>query len=194
MNNMISSKNDEISSMKTINRHLLTTDMLYIENAIDYYDDLSSFDYFCESTKSVLDPDYKPKGKMNLTSLKRVHITESVISKYKKEYPFLSHVRCKNTKEYLCDGYIWFDKNKLVAMVGSCEYKDDKTKWIVSLEITGTYKGYGLSKQILDYATKEMKCRYLSVNKNNAVAKKIYDDYGFKVYQEDDTMYYMKLS
>lgn len=146
-----------------------------------------------ESTKSSVDHNYKPKGKINLSSLKMVHITDSVISKYKKEYPFLKHVRCKDTKEYICDGYIWFDKDELAAMVGSCEYTDDKTKWIVSLEIPKNYKGYGLSKQILDYATKTMKCKYLSVNKNNKLAKKIYDDYGFKVYQESNAMYYMTI-
>ena len=146
-----------------------------------------------ESTKSSIDANYKPNGKKNLSSFKKVHITESIISKYKKEYPFLSHVRCKDTKDYICDGYIWFDNNELVAMVGSCQYTDDKTKWVVSLEITNKYKGYGLSKQILDYATKTMNCKYLSVNKNNAVAKKIYDEYGFKVYQEDKTMYYMTI-
>lgn len=146
-----------------------------------------------EGTKSSLDSDYKPKGKKNLSSFKRVHITEAVINKYKKEYPFLKHVRCKDTKEYICDGYIWFDNNELVAMVGSCEYTDDKTKWIVSLEITKDYKGYGLSKQILDYATKTMNCKYLSVNKNNEIAKKVYDNYGFKAYEESDTMYYMTI-
>lgn len=146
-----------------------------------------------EGTKSVINPNYKPNGKKDLSSFKKIHITESVINKYKKEYPFLSHVRCKDTKEYTCDGYIWFDDNELVAMVGSCQYTDDKTKWVVSLEITNKYKGYGLSKQILDYATKTMNCKYLSVNKNNAVAKKIYDEYGFKVYQEDKTMYYMTI-
>lgn len=146
-----------------------------------------------EGTKSVIDSNYKPNGKKDLSSFKKVHITESVINKYKKEYPFLSHVRCKDTKEYTCDGYIWFDNNELVAMVGSCQYTDDKTKWVVSLEIIKKYRGYGLSKQILDYATKTMNCKYLSVNKNNAVAKKIYDEYGFKVYQEDKTMYYMTI-
>ena len=144
-----------------------------------------------ESTKSILDSNYKSKGKKNLSSFKKVHITEAVIDKYKKEYPFLKHVRCKDTKEYVCDGYIWFDNDELVAMVGSCEYRDDKTKWVVSLEITKNYKGYGLSKQILDYAVKTMNCKYLSVNKNNKIAKKVYDDYGFKVYQEDNTMYYI---
>lgn len=146
-----------------------------------------------EGTKSVIDPNFKPKGKMNLSSLKKVHITDSVINKYKKEYPFLNHVRCKDTDIYICDGYIWFDDDKLVAMVGSCEYRDDHTKWIVSLEITKDYKGYGLSKQILDYATKNMKCKYLSVNKDNNVAKKVYDEYGFKTYQQDKTMYYMTI-
>ena len=146
-----------------------------------------------ESTKSSLDNNYKSKGKKNLSSFKKVHITEAVIDKYKKEYPFLKHVRCKDTKEYICDGYIWFDNDELVAMVGSSEYRDDKTKWVVSLEITKNYKGYGLSKQILDYAVKTMNCKYLSVNKNNKIAKKVYDDYGFKIYQESDTMYYMTI-
>lgn len=148
---------------------------------------------YIEEAKSSIDKNYKPKGKMNLSSFKRMHLTEAIIDKYKKEYPFLKHVRYKDTKVYICDGYIWFDDNQLVAMVGSCEYTDDKTKWIASLEIVKKYQGYGLSKQILDYATKSMKCKYLSVNKNNKVAKKVYDDYGFKVYEESDTMYYMTI-
>lgn len=148
---------------------------------------------YINESKSSIDDNYKPKGKKNLSSFKKVHITESVIDKYKKEYPFLKHVRCKDTEEYICDGYVWFNDDELVAMVGSCEYTDDKTKWIVSLEITKKYKGYGLSKQILDYAVKTMNCKYLSVNKNNEIAKKVYDDYGFKVYQESDAMYYMTI-
>ena len=152
----------------------------------------SSNNYIRESVSS-LDSSYKPKGKKNLSAFKRIHITETIIDKYKKEYPLLKHVRCKDTKEYVCDGYIWFDNNELVAMVGSCEYIDDKTKWVVSLEITRNYRGYGLSKQILDYAVKTMHCKYLSVNKNNEVAKKVYEDYGFKVYTESDSMYYMTI-
>ena len=144
-------------------------------------------------SNTTLDNNYESKGKKKLSSFKRVHITDSVIEKYKKEYPFLKHVRCKDTNEYICDGYIWFDNDKLVANVGSCEYTDDKTKWIVSLDVTKEYRGYGLSKQILDYAVNDMNCKYLSVNKNNKIAKKVYDDYGFKVYQDDKTMYYMTI-
>ena len=141
--------------------------------------------------KSELDKYFKSKKKINLSSLKKIHITEEIIEKYKKEYPVLKHVRCKDTKEYVCDGYMWMNGDKLVCYVGSCQYNDDHTKWIVSLEVTPEYRGHGLSKQILDYCVKTMKCKYLSVNKNNKVAKHIYDDYGFKVYQEDKSMYYM---
>ena len=142
---------------------------------------------------STIDKNFKPKEKINLSSLKKVHITEAVIEKYKKQYPDLRHVRCKDTDTYKCDGYMWFDNENLVAQVGSCEYLDDGTKWIVSLDIMKDYKGHSLSKQILDFATKTMKCKYLSVDKNNKLAKMIYDQYGFKVYYEDDKMYYMTL-
>ena len=146
-----------------------------------------------ESVSSTVSKDHKQKGYISLSSLKKVHITESVINKYKKEYPVLRHVRCKDTNEYICDGYMWFKENDLVCYVGSCQYTDDHTKWIVSLEIIPKYRGYGLSNQILDYCVKSMKCKYLSVNKNNELAKKIYDKYGFRVYHEDKTMYYMTL-
>ena len=141
--------------------------------------------------KSELDNSFKPKEKIKLSSFKKIRITEEIINRYKKEYPLLKHVRCKDTKEYVCDGYMWMDNDKLVCVVGSCQYTDDNTKWIVSLEITSEYKGHGLSKQILDFAVNTMKCNYLSVNKNNKIAKYIYDKYGFKVYYEDKTMYYM---
>lgn len=144
-------------------------------------------------TASTIDKNFKPKDRIELSSLKRIHITEAIIEKYKKQYPDLRHVRCKDTDTYKCDGYMWFDKENLVAQVGSCEYLDDGTKWIVSLDIMKDYKGHCLSKQILDFATKTMKCKYLSVDKNNKLAKMIYDQYGFKVYYEDDDLYYMTL-
>lgn len=146
-----------------------------------------------ESVSSTVSKDHKQKGYIKLSSLKKIRITETIINKYKKEYPVLRHVRCKDTDEYVCDGYMWFKDDNLVCYVGSCQYTDDNTKWIVSLEILPEYRGYGLSTQILDFCVKSMKCKYLSVNKNNELAKKIYDKYGFKVYHEDKTMYYMTL-
>lgn len=88
---------------------------------------------------------------------------------------------------------MWLSGRELACNVGTCEYLDDETKWIVSLDVNNEYQGHGLSKQILDFAVKQLNCKYLSVNKNNKLAKKIYDDYGFKVYEQDDNMYYMTL-
>lgn len=147
-----------------------------------------------ESIKSTVDADFSPKKKINLSSLKRVHITATVIDKYKTRYPDLKHVRCKDTKDYKCDGYMWLNSQaELVCHVGSCEYNDDHTKWIVSLEILPQFRGHGLATQILDYATKTMGCKYLSVNKSNKLAKYIYDRYGFKTYQSDKRMNYMTI-
>ena len=142
--------------------------------------------------KSNIDKKFKSKGKLKLSSFKKIRITNDLIKRYKDKYPQLKHVRCKDTSEYICDGYIWLDNDKLVCNVGSCEYRDDHSKYIVSLEVSNEYRGYGLSKQLLDFAVNKMKCSKLSVSKSNTIAKKIYDDFGFKVFHEDDNMYYME--
>ena len=145
-------------------------------------------------SKSKVDKNFVPKEHIRLSSFKRIEITEELINKYKKKYPVLRHVRCKDTNEYICDGYMWMNgDDELVCYVGSCEYTDDHTKWIVSLEIVPKYKSHGLSKQILDFATKTMKCKYLSVSKDNKLAISIYKAYGFRVYYEDKNMYYMSI-
>lgn len=145
-----------------------------------------------DETKSTIDKNFEPKGKLNLSSFEKVHIDENIINKYKKEYPMLKHVRCEDTDDYICDGYMWLDGENLVCTIGSCEYRDTHEKYIVSLEVMDKYKGYGLSKQLLKFAINTMKCSKLSVNKNNEVAKKVYDDFGFKVFHQDDSMYYME--
>ena len=65
-----------------------------------------------ESVKSELDSNFVSKDKINLSSLKQIKITEEIINKYKKDYPVLRHVRCKDTKEYKCDGYMWLNNNE----------------------------------------------------------------------------------
>ncbi len=146
-----------------------------------------------ESIKSEIDDNFQPKERIELSSLKMVQITPEIIDEYKTKYPHLKHVRCEDTNEYKCDGYMWFLDGNLVCNVGICEYLDNNDKWIVSLDVFEEYQGHGLSKQILDFVV-ELGCKYLSVNKNNKLAKKIYDDYGFETYKEDDHMYYMKLN
>lgn len=165
-----------------------------IQQYVKYFTRLMKQGNLNESIASTLDPNFVSKEPIKLSSLKRVRITKAVIDKYKSTYPDLRHVRCEDTKEYKCEGYIWLDnQGDLVAHVGSCEYNDDHTKWIVSLEVIPKFKGHGLAKQILDYATKTMHCKYLSVNKKNKLAKSIYDKYGFKVYYENENMYFMTI-
>lgn len=170
----------------------------YIANGRDlsqfvrYFSKLTKQRGLNESIASTLDPSFVPKEHLSLSSFKRIHITKAVIDKYKSAYPDLRHVRYADTKEYRCDGYIWLTKqDEPVCHISACEYTKDDTKWITSLDVRSNFKGHGLSTQLLDYATKSMNCKYLSVNKANKLAKYIYDEYGFKVFREDDRMFYM---
>ena len=142
-----------------------------------------------EGVSSVLDKDHKQKGSKKLSFFKKIAISENVISKYKKEYKFLSHIKTDKN----CKGYLFFYDKELVAVL-SVEYKENGENWIQAIEIVKKYQGYGLSEQLLDIALKEFKATYLSVNKNNELAIYIYKKKGFVVYKETDTMFFMRLS
>jgi ribosomal protein S18 acetylase RimI-like enzyme len=114
-------------------------------------------------------------------------ITNSSIKKYKNQYKQLSHVRVNSNTE----GYLYIIDGKVQAMINTEDKNGDI--WIQGLEIFGESKGKGYSKYLLDIAVNDLEATYLSVNKNNMIAKKIYDKYGFEVYDEDNNMYYMKI-
>lgn len=142
-----------------------------------------------EGVSSVLNKNHKQKGSKKLSFFKKVSISENVISKYKEDYKFLSHIKTDKN----CKGYLFFYDKELVAVL-SVEYKENGENWIQAIEIVKKYQGYGLSEQLLDMALKEFNATYLSVNKNNEIAIYIYKKKGFVVYKETDTMYFMKLS
>ena len=114
-------------------------------------------------------------------------ITNAALKKYKDQYRQLSHVRVNSNTE----GYLYLIDGKVQAMINTEDKNGDI--WIQGLEIFGESKGKGYSKYLLDIATKDLRANRLSVNKNNTIAKKVYDKYGFEVYDEDDNMYYMEL-
>ena len=60
---------------------------------------------------------------------------------------------------------------------------------ISDLEISENYKGFGLSYQLLDYATKKCGAKNLSVKKSNTIAKHVYDKYGYQGTAEDNEYY-----
>lgn len=142
-----------------------------------------------EGVSSVLNKNHKQKGSKKLSFFKKVSISENVISKYKEDYKFLSHIKTDKN----CKGYLFFYDKELVAVL-SVEYKENGENWIQAIEIVKKYQGYGLSEQLLDIALKEFKATYLSVNKNNELAIYIYKKKGFVVYKETDTMFFMRLS
>ena len=89
--------------------------------------------------------------------------------------------------------YKWHTKNgNLVAEFKVWDWWNGKN--ISDLEISENYRGLGLSYQLLDYSTKICGAKNLAVNKSNAIAKYIYEKYGFQVTDEDDEYYYMYLS
>jgi ribosomal protein S18 acetylase RimI-like enzyme len=117
-----------------------------------------------------------------------VKITPQSINEFKKQYRQLSHIR--TNKDTF--GYFYSIDGKLQAMVNT-EDKDGEI-WIQGIELFGDSKGKGLSKYLLDLAVMDLGATHLSVNKKNSIAKHLYDKYGFEVYDEDDTMYYMRVS
>ena len=88
--------------------------------------------------------------------------------------------------------YIWKNsEGKKVAEFKIWEWWDGKN--VSDLEISKSYRGNKLSYQLLDYATKKCGAKNLAVKKTNKIAKHVYDKYGFKVTDTDDTHIYMTL-
>lgn len=142
--------------------------------------------YAKDSAYEKLGISKKPQSILN--QYQNQSLTKDVIREFKSQAPQLSHVRVnKNTT-----GELYFKDGKLAGMVNT-EKKDDGKIWIQGIEVYGNNQGKGLGYSMLDHAVKDLGATNLSVNKKNDRAKMIYDKYGFETYDEDDTMYYMKV-
>lgn len=100
----------------------------------------------------------------------------------------MSHVRTGPDSR----GKLFVKNNKVTAMVNTDLTRDGKRQ-IQGIELFGDAKGKGFSRELLDYAVKDLGAKELSVRKTNSIAKHLYDTYGFKTYRESDYMYFMKL-
>lgn len=129
------------------------------------------------------------KSRIKLSKMTDAHpLTSFALDKYKKQYKNLSHVKIdSNTNGIL------YEKNGEVVAIINTEKKNDGKIWIQGLEVFGGSKGQGLSRGLLDVAVKDLKATNLSVRKTNSIAKKLYDDYGFRTYDESDYMYFMAI-
>lgn len=132
--------------------------------------------------KSKIDKDFESKGHMNLSSFKCTKLTHELRKKYESESKMLKHA-WENDATH--DARIWLDGDKMVAhvCVFTARKKDpryDGYNWISSLEVSPEYRGYGLGKQLLDFAVDTMGGTALGVYKDNEIAIKMYKDKGFK--------------
>ena len=160
-----------------------------LERALEYDDDEEfngegdyGFECLESVNKSKIDKDFESKGHKSLSSFKCVKLTHDVRKKYEVESKMLKHAWEDDATH---DARIWLDGDKMVAhvCVFTARKKDPKYdgyKWISSLEVSPEYRGYGLGKQLLDFAVDTMGGTALGVYKDNAVAIKMYKDKGFK--------------
>ena len=129
--------------------------------------------------KSIVDDNHKQKGKLKLSSFKKIRLTNDLRKKYSADYKFLKHFYGADETH---ETYAWFDKEELVGAicVSQPDKKFDGQIWLSDFEITPKYRGYGLSSQILDFACTTCKVDALGVAHDNEIARKLYEKHGFK--------------
>lgn len=126
---------------------------------------------------SELDNNFKSKGFLNLDSFNKTEIDDELAEKY--------DVSCVASTLKSLKGYVYTDKRdgSFVCLVTVVAYKN-KQSWIQPIRVNENYRGYNLSKQLMDIAIDELGAKYLAVYSDNMVAIKIYKDYQFKVYKK----------
>jgi len=137
----------------------------------------------------------------NLNKFTAIDLTYDNVKRCIDQAPRLKHCRTSkytSGKIYL-DNDTTIDKNKgpiakKVVAFYNTERKDDGTVWIQALEVMPDYEDQGIGTLLLMEMIDKENVTHLSVNKKNERAKKIYDKNGFKVYDQTDSMYMMKLS
>lgn len=137
--------------------------------------------------KSKIDDDFESNGHMRLSSFRCTKLTHELRKRYESESKMLKHAWEADETH---DSRIWLDDDKMVAHV--CVYtanendpNRDGYNWISSLEVSPEYRGYGLGKQLLDFAVNTMGGTALAVYKDNEIAIKMYKDKGFKFLDKD---------
>jgi len=121
-------------------------------------------------------------GVYDATKFHEIKTNEREIEKYKVQYPKLSHVRCDKENE----GIILDNNGAFVAII----QWDNKSKYIVALEVAPEYRKNGIGKYLLKKAYSKG-INKLSVNKSNTSAIKLYIKSGYKEEKTDKTMIYM---
>ena len=142
-----------------------------------------------DSYYMILKSHLKDMEGLKLTSFKKMKITKQLCDKLSKKYPMIKHLRINSNT----NGFFFMESSeKLVATI-VVETKENDEKWIQALEVESDFKGRKLGHQLLEFAVTQMGARFLSVRKTNKIAINLYKKHGFKIYNETESMYFMKL-
>ena len=149
----------------------------YIDNEIIEQDIIHAL---TESERlSKLNKNFKSKGHLDLDSFKRTIVNDTLAKKY-------DFYCTADTLKYL-KGYVYTDRkdDSLVAIIAVATYTNGES-WIQPIKVSEKYRGYGLSKQLMDVAINQLGAKYLAVYSDNEVAINLYRQYGFKVFEKVD--------
>ncbi|MCM1218313.1 MAG: GNAT family N-acetyltransferase [Lachnospiraceae bacterium] len=123
------------------------------------------------------------------TSIKysKKKIDRQSLYEYKKKYPksMLEHMKSPD------------DTNQGYFIIGTADnligytMVDTKRHMIVAIEVEDAYKSLGFGKVLLDIATGDLDAKYLTVNKKNIPAINLYKKWGWDIYKETDSIYFM---
>lgn len=116
----------------------------------------------------------------------RIPSSKTNIEFYKRDYRNLSHVKVGK----VFDGFLLVNRenNQFVAVL-QCNME---TKTIVSLEVSQVYRKRGIASKLLQASLIDYGVKYLSVNKANQSAIRLYENHGWKTIREDQSMLYME--
>lgn len=158
-------------------KECVLADTRVVVNLRELFDEITEYPILQESgRKSVISQNYKKHEKINLDSLTIHPITQRYYKETKESCKELKHTRV-NAGDTA--SYAWEDDDGTVVALLTVTTKGDGRKSIQNIFVSEEYRGYGLGKQVLDYAVKTLGANCLTVDADNEVAKKMYSEYGF---------------
>lgn len=121
--------------------------------------------------------------KIKLHTYKAYPYSQELIDRFKSPDNMLKHARCgKDTRG------MFFVNRRDRDLVGYIAFEGDT---VIALEVAGKYEGKGYAKRLLKIA-EACGADKLSVNKKNEHAIEVYKHLGYRKYDSDDAMIYMR--
>ena len=145
--------------------------------------------------KGFVQESYLP-NRTNNTLKEKYHyipLTPQSKKKYQDQGVFRFGLR-KTNVDNDTKGAIYIDENHVVVGYVAIKKKMNGQRWITALEVSEEFQGHHYGVDLLQIAVDDFGAEYLSVNKKNKRAFHMYKKYGWNVCDEDDHVFFMKLT